>query len=68
MFIFFSGEAIRFRVVSETFDESIPNENVLMPNNNSSYKIVGSINGLGLGLMSWWNNPGPDGTFSYCEM
>ena len=57
------GEVIRFRVINETFTESLPSSN---PHKNkeptekteivSPYTLEATIDEPGLGLLSWWGN------------
>ncbi|XP_034944115.1 DNA-directed RNA polymerase III subunit RPC8 [Chelonus insularis] len=59
-----AGEPIRFRVVSETFMETLPisgptgSKEVEKPENKSvsPYVLNGAIDEPGLGLLSWWEN------------
>ena len=57
------GEEIRFRVISETFEEAppLPKDQIVMQQQKNStaptvtpYRITASIAEDGLGLLSWW--------------
>ncbi|XP_014219497.1 DNA-directed RNA polymerase III subunit RPC8 [Copidosoma floridanum] len=55
------GEIIRFRVVKETFVDSLPNTpgesgEKTEPLVSSPYVLEAAIDEPGLGLLSWWNN------------
>ncbi|XP_041986232.1 DNA-directed RNA polymerase III subunit RPC8 [Aricia agestis] len=58
-----SGESIRFRVTSETFEESIPSgpQSTECPVQTiAPYKLTGGINEPGLGLLTWWESQEQD--------
>ncbi|KAF5287267.1 hypothetical protein FQR65_LT02140 [Abscondita terminalis] len=60
-----AGESIRFKVTSESFQETCPTliapsrnliEGIDNVDNKIPYLITGSINEPGLGLLTWWDN------------
>ncbi|XP_026316827.1 DNA-directed RNA polymerase III subunit RPC8 [Hyposmocoma kahamanoa] len=55
-----SGEPIRFRVTSETFEESLPTgpPGTECPVQTvAPYRLIAGINEPGLGLLTWWEAP-----------
>lgn len=68
----FKGETIRFRITSESFQETSPGgppgldqssgnnttSNIVDGTNNckTPYRLLASINEPGLGLLTWWEN------------
>lgn len=57
------GESIRFRVTSETFEESLPTgpPGTECPSKAiAPYRLIGGINEPGLGLLSWWESQGQE--------